>query len=81
MMPFLCFSRLKLNLSYRSYHRIQINKSYIMATGNNKNLDKLMNKINTETGRSDAEEILRLQAQRQLKSEHKKVSQMTDFEK
>ena len=52
-----------------------------MATGNNKNLDKLMNKINTETGRSDAEEILRLQAQRQLKSEHKKVSQMTDFEK
>ena len=55
--------------------------SDIMATGNNKNLDKLMNKINTETGRSDAEEILKLQATRQLKNEHKKVSQMTDLEK
>ena len=56
-------------------------RSDIIVAGNNKNLDKLMNKVNTETGRSDAEEILRLQAQRQLKSEHKKVSQMTDFEK
>lgn len=52
-----------------------------MATGDNKNLDKLMNKMNAETGRSDAEEILRLQATRQLKNEHKKVSQMTDLEK
>ncbi len=50
-----------------------------MATGDNKNLDKLMNKMNAETGRSAAEEILRLQATRQLKSEHKKVSQMTDL--
>ncbi|MBE6739435.1 MAG: hypothetical protein E7565_03850 [Ruminococcaceae bacterium] len=52
-----------------------------MATGDNKNLDKLMNKMNAETGRSDAEEILRLQATRQLKNEHKKISQMTDLEK
>ncbi len=52
-----------------------------MASGNNKNLDKLMNKVNNETGRSEAEELLRLQATRQLKNEHKRVAQMTDLEK
>lgn len=45
------------------------------------NLDKLLNKINEDTGLSEAEEILKLQSQRQLRAEHKKVSQMTDLEK
>lgn len=45
------------------------------------NLDKLLNKINEGTGLSEAEEILKLQSQRQLRAEHKKVAQMTDSEK
>lgn len=48
---------------------------------NNQSLDKLLNKVKDESGMSDAEEILRLQATRQLKNEHKKVAQMTDLEK
>lgn len=53
----------------------------VMPAGNNKNLDKLMNKVNSKSGQSYAEEILRLQATRQLRNEHKKVAQMTDLEK
>lgn len=45
------------------------------------NLDTLLNKINDDTGLSEAEEILKLQSQRQLRAENKRVSQMTDLEK
>ena len=49
-----------------------------MSTGNNKNLDELINKVNSESG---VKEILRLRATKQLKNEHKKAYQMADFEK
>jgi len=45
------------------------------------NVDKVINKIASGTGTSEAEQFLRLQANARLKNEHKKVSQMTDLEK
>ena len=44
-------------------------------------IDKVLNKIASGEETSEAEQLLKLQANRQLMNEHKKVSQMTDLEK
>lgn len=45
------------------------------------NIDKMLNRILSGDGKTEAEEFLRLQANQQLKNTEKKVYQMTDLEK
>jgi len=45
------------------------------------NVDKILNQILSGDGRTEAEEFLRQQANRQLKNSEKKIMQMTDIEK
>ena len=85
MMHFLCSITNKYNHTYLANIKylefaILIKEILYMAE-NNKNLDTLLSKVMEDTGMSIAEEMLMLQRQRQIKTEHKPVSKMTDSEK